>query len=374
MNARMAGMWVGTAWLACAAAFATDADYVEAAAFTQTVSVAFAGSTATVSNGAGAGVAVLQDGASVALTATVAGVEIRLSGAATNASLKLGSSQPVKLVLAGVDLASATNPAIGVWTSNRCFVVLAKGTTNVLADGAVNAAGGAFYGSGPLVFSGPGLLNVSGMKKHAISGAGSVRIRAGEIVVPRAASDAIHAGAFRLDDGTLKLAATGDGIDAGTVRIDGGAVSVLSTSNDTKGIKSDGAMEIHGGLLDLTVRGAASKGLKCADLAVAGGTLLFRLTGGPVLGLATNVTTNGTTVATNVYVDPSYCAAIKCDSNLTVDAGTIVVTHSGLAGKGLSADGDVTINGGTLDLFTSGGTRRRSPTPTRCSTWRRPIA
>ena len=31
------------------------------------------------------------------------------------------------------------------------------------------------------------------------------------------------------------------------------------------------------------------------------------------------------------------------------------MTHSGLAGKGLSADGDVTINGGTLDLFTSGG-------------------
>ena len=31
MNARMTGIWAGTAWLACAAAFATDADYVEAA-------------------------------------------------------------------------------------------------------------------------------------------------------------------------------------------------------------------------------------------------------------------------------------------------------------------------------------------------------
>ena len=355
MNARRTGIWAGTAWLACAAAFATDADYVEATAFTQTVFVAYAGTTATVSNGAGAGVTVLQDGANVALTSTVAGVEVRVSGAATNASLKLGSSQPVKLVLDGVNLLSATNPAIGVWTSNRCFVVLAKGTTNVLADGAVNAAGGAFYGSGPLIFSGPGFLNVSGMKKHGLSGAGAVRIRDGEIVVPRAVSDAIHAGSFRLDNGTLALAPAGDGVDAGTVQINGGAVSVLSTSNDTKGIKSDGAMAINGGLFNLTVRGAASKGLKCTDLTVGGGTLLFRLTCGPVLGLATNVTTNGTTVATNVYVDPSYCTAIKCDSNLTVDAGTIVVTHSGLAGKGLSADGDVTINGGTLDLFTSGG-------------------
>lgn len=355
MNTRMASILAGAVWLGCAAVQAADDDYVEATSFPQTVAIAFAGAAATVSNGAGAGVTCQQDGANLAITSTVAGVEYLVSGMATNASLKIGSSQPLKLTLAGVNLASATNPAIGVWTSNRCFVVLAKGTTNVLADGAVNAAGGAFYGSGPLVFSGPGLLSVSGMKKHGISGAGAVRIRDGEIAVPRAVSDAIHAGSFRLDNGTLALAANGDGIDAGAVRIDGGAVSVLSASNDTKGIKSDGALAFNGGLLDLTVRGAQSKGLKCTDLTVAGGTLLFRLTGGPVLATVTNVTTNGTTVATNVYVDPSYCTAIKCDSNLTVDAGTIVVTHSGMAGKGLSADGDVTINGGTLDLFTSGG-------------------
>ena len=355
MNARMTGIWAGTAWLACAAAFATDADYVEAAAFTQTVAVAFSGSAATVSNGAGAGVSVLQDGANVAITSTVAGVEVRVSGTATPASLKIGSSQPLKLVLNGVDLASATNPAISVWTSNRCFVVLAKGTTNVLADGGVNAAGGAFYGSGPLVFSGPGLLTVSGMKKHGVSGAGSIRIRDGEIAVPRAVSDAIHAGSFRLDNGTLTLAAYGDGVDAGTVQIDGGALTVLSTSNDTKAIKCDGAMTVGGGVLNLAVRGPQGKGIKATDLTVAGGTLLFRLTGAAVLATVTNVTTNGTTVATNVYVDPSYCSAIKCDGNLTVNAGTIAVTHSGTAGKGLSADGDVTINGGTLDLFTSGG-------------------
>lgn len=355
MNTRLAGMVAGMAWLACAGTQAANDDYVEASSFAQTVAVAFAGSSATVSNGAGAGVAVLQDGANVAITSTVAGVEVRVSGTATNASLKIGSSQPLKLVLNGVNLASTTNPAIGVWTSNRCFVVLAKGTTNVLADGSVNAAGGAFYGSGPLVFSGPGLLNVSGMKKHGVSGAGSIRIRDGEYAVPRAVSDAIHAGSFRLDNGTLALAAYGDGVDAGTVQIDGGALSVLSTSNDTKGIKCDGAMTVGGGVVNLAVRGPQAKGIKCTDLTVDGGTLLFRLTGAAVLATVTNVATNGATVTTNVYVDPSYCSAVKCDGNLTVNAGTIAVTHSGTAGKGLSADGDVTINGGTLDLFTSGG-------------------
>ncbi len=356
MKSRWAGIWAGTAGLACAAAFGTDADYVEAAAFTQTVSVTFSGATATVSNGAGAGVAVLRDGANVALTSTVAGVEVRVSGTASPGSLQIGSSQPIQLTLAGVDLASATNPAIGVWTSNRCFVVLAKGTTNVLADGAVNAAGGAFYGSGPLTFSGPGRLAVRGLKKHGIYGAEAIRIRDGEIEVSQAVSDAIHAsGTFRLDNGTLKLAADSDGIDADAVRIDGGALAIASVLNGTRAIHCDGAMTVGGGLMDVAVRGAQGKGISATDLTVDGGTMLFRLTGDAVVATVTNVSTNGATVATNVYGNPSYCSAIKCGSNLTVNAGTIVVTHSGLAGKGLSADGDVTINGGTLDLFTSGG-------------------
>ena len=356
MNMRMAGIWAGTTWLACAAAFAADEDYVETATFTSTVSVAFSGTTATVSNGAGSGVTWSQNGANVAMTSTIAGVEYRVSGTATNASLQIGSSQPLKLTLNGVNLAGATNPAIGVWSGSRCYAVLAKGTTNVLADSGVNAAGGAFYAGGPLIFSGPGYLAVSGLKKHGIYGAEEVRFRDGEIAVPRAATDAIHAsGSFRLDNGTLSLSAASDGIDADNVQIGGGALSILSVSNAACGIHCDGTMTVGGGLIDVAVRGAQSKGITATDLAVDGGTLLFRLTGSAVLEAKSTVTTNGTTVTTNFYVNPSYCTAVKCDSNLTVNAGTLVVTHTGLAGKGLSADGDVTINGGTIDLYTSGG-------------------
>ena len=334
---------------------AAQEDYVEHASFSQAVTVIFDGTAATVSNGAGVGVTFALDGADLAITSTVAGVEFILSGATGGGSFKLSNAHPAKLTLNGLNLASANGPAIQVRSTNRCFVVLAKGATNVLADGSVNADGGALHAGGPLVFSGPGSLTVSGMKKHGISGAGAVRIRGGEIAVPRAVSDGIHAGSFRMDNGTLALAAGGDGIDAGTVRIEGGALSVLSASNDTKGIKCDGAMAINGGLLDLKILGVQSKGIKSADLVVNGGSLLFTLSGGVALTTNTVVTTNGSAVTTNRHVDPSYCAAIKCDSNLTVNGGSLVVTHSGAAGKGLSADGDIAIHGGTLDLFTSGG-------------------
>ena len=343
--------WLGQA----AAALAVNIDYVEHVLFTQTVAVAYEGTTATVSNGAGSGVTMVQDGAYLAFTSTVEGVEFILSGTSTNGAFRMSNAYPAKVTLNGLSLASTNGPAVQLKSTNRCFVVLATGTANGLADGSVNADGGALYGAGPLVFSGPGSLTVSGMKKHAVSGAGWVRIRDGEIVVPRAVSDAIHAGAFQLDNGTLSLKAGGDGIDAGTVEINGGAVTVLSTSNDTKGIKSDGTMTVNGGVLDLNIQGVQSKGIKSTDFVINGGTLMFNLSGGVYLGTNTVITTNGSTVTTNRYIDPSYCAAVKCDSNVTVNAGTITVTHGGIAGKGISADGDITIHGGSLDLFTSGG-------------------
>ena len=360
MNTRLAGMVAGMAGLACAAAQAANDDFVEASSFPQTVAVAFAGSSATVSNGAGAGVTYVQDGANLAFTSAVPGVEFVLSGTSAGGFFKLSNAYPAKLTLNGLTLASTNNPAIQIRATNRCFVVLAKGTTNYLADGATYAdgVGGALYGAGPLVFSGRGSLTVAGKgtSKHGISCAGYVRVRDGDIAVTSAAKDAIHSVSFRMDNGTVAVAATGDGIDAdtGTVEINGGSIRVNSTTADTKGLKCDGLMTINGGLLNLTVAGVQSKGLKSSDMAIHGGSLMFYLSGGVAFTTNTIVTTNGSTVTTNKYLDPSYCTAIKC-SNLTVSAGNIALTHAGLAGKGISTDGDIAINGGTFDLFTSGG-------------------
>lgn len=355
----LTGLWV---WQTGTEAPAVNADYVEHAAFTQAVAVAYDGSTATVSNGAGAGVTYVQNGANLAFTSTVAGVEFILSGASAGGYFKLSNAYPAKLTLNGLALASTNNPAIQIRSTNRCFVVLGTGTTNALADGTTYADGvsGALYAAGPLVFSGLGRLTVAGRgtAKHGIYGNAYIRVRDGDLAVTGAAKDGIHAVQyFRMDNGTVAVAATGDGIDgdAGYVEINGGEIRVSSTAADTKGVKCDGNLTINGGALSLNVAGVQSKGLKGAGLTINGGTLVAHLSGGPYLATNTVVTTNGSTVTTNVYVDPSYCTGIKCDSNLTINAGGIVVTHTGLAGKGLSADGDITINGGTFDLFTSGG-------------------
>lgn len=336
-------------------------DFVEGMAFTQAVAVVYSGASATVSNGAGTGVTYVQDGANLAFTSTVSGVQFILSGASAGGFFKLANAFPAKVVLNGVNLASTNNPAVQVHSTNRCFIVLAKGTTNLLADGStyLDNVSGALYGAGPLVFSGSGSLTVAGRHaaKHGIAAAGYIRVRGGDLAVTRAAKDGIHAVSFRMDNGTVAVAATGDGIDAdtGTVEIHGGAIRIQSVTADTKGIKCDGTMTINGGALNLNIAGMQSKGLKSTHMAINGGTAMFHLSGGVYLEPKTLVKTNGSVVTTNAYIDPSYCTAIKCDSNLVVNAGDIVITHTGMAGKGISTDGDITIQGGNFDLFTSGG-------------------
>jgi len=332
------------------AARAADRDYVEDTDFTKTVTITFNGTDAMIVNGAGVGVAYGANGASIAITSGVAGVEYVLSGTAADGYVTIESTHDVKLTLNGVNLTSTTGPAVSIVSGSRCFVVMADGTTSTLADGTTytRTGSGALWGTGPLILSGRGSMTVAGRKGDAIHSATYIRMLGGDVVVPSAVKDGLHANTFfQMDNGSLAVAASGDGIDAddgGHVEINGGAIAIQSTVDDTKGIKCGGTLAVNGGSVCMTVNGVQSKGLKSGgNMAVNGGTLEFNLAGAMVLE----------TVGT--YVDPSYCTAMKCDADITIAAGSITITHTGTAGKGISADGSIVITGGTLDIVTTGG-------------------
>lgn len=351
---RLAGALAGALLFPALGLAAVDRDVLEDSDFDKTVTIAFNGASATVTGADSAGVTVTPGtGAAVAIASTVPGVQYVLSGASGAGHLQVTSTNRCKVVLDGVSLASSDGPALSVLTSERTFLVLADGKTNTLADAATYArtGKGTVHTGGKLLVSGSGAAKVSSLGGHGVYADKDLRVLAGTIEVTAAAKDAIHPkNAFVLEGGSLVLSATGDGVDAGAgITLNGGRIAFSSTVADTKALKTDGTCTINGGLVTATIAGDQSKAVSAATgVVVTGGTLLLDLSGNVVLEAAT--TTGGT-----AYTDPSYCTAIKCDADVAISGGHIVITHTGTAGKGISAGGNVTISDGFVDATIAGG-------------------
>ena len=332
-----------------------DRDRIEDADFTKTVTIVFDGSSATVSGADAAGVTVTRGATDsrVAIASSVSGIQYVLSGASPAGYLQLSSANRAKIVLDGVSLASPDGPALSVLGSERTFLVLPEGKTNTLADSATysRTGKGTVHTGGKLLVSGPGSLSIASLGGHGINSDKDLRVLGGHLAVTAAAKDALHPkNAFRLDAGSLDLAATGDGIDAAeSISLAGGRVSFVSSVADVKALKTDGAFTMSGGTVTATLSGDQSKAVSAATgVSISGGALFLDLSGGVVLESVT--ATDGST-----YSDPSYCTAIKCDGDVSISGGHLVVTHSGTAGKGVSAGGAVSISDGVLDFSLGGG-------------------
>ena len=333
-------------------AFAYDEDFVNTAAFSRNVSVAFSGTSATVVNLAGAGVTCTQSGAVLIFSNSLEQVSFTLSGTTTAGAFKLYSDHAFKLVLNGVTLTSSVGPAINIQSKKRGYIVLPTGTTSTLKDATtyvtqynatngVEDAKGVMFSEGQLIFSGDGVLSVNGVctDKNGIASDQYVRLLGGDIRVSMTKkSDGIHPkDGFRMDGGKLAIALTlkGDGIDA----------------------DDDGSIAINGGELALALAKDDSKGIKC-------GTNTFTITGGAVNVSSTNATCNALSGGGDMILDGGFvnvalsgadCRAVKSDHSITINGGSVSATLSGAQSKAIKTDGDVIFNGGTVNFSLLGG-------------------
>lgn len=329
---------------------ANDDDFIENSNFTSVVSITYDGTTASVNNNV-AGITVSQtDGAHVVIHSTVGSVEYVLKGSTTNGSLKVYSENKFKLSLAGVSILNPKGAAINIQSSKRAFIVCADGTTNTLSDGSsyTSVTSGedmkaCLFSEGQLVFSGSGLLTVTGNYKHAIASDEYVRMRSGcNITVTSAVKDGIHTNeSVIIGGGILDISSAGDAIqcEKGGITISGGFVKVSTTEDKAHGLKSCLDVNMSGGALQAQVSGAASKGISCdGNLTILGGKI--------------TVFTSQTALYENN--DLSSCAGIKCDGNMMVSGGEIALQSTGGAGKGINCDGSITITNGTVKVITTG--------------------
>ena len=283
-------------------------------------------------------------------------VDYVLQGMSGDGYFKLYGLKKYNLYLNGVDLTCTTGAAINSQCGKRGRVYVVDGTVNRLTDSASYSAvagedeKGAFFSEGQLIFEGGnGELIVNGNYKHAICSDDYIEVRGGNIVVEKAANDAIHANdSVIVLGGSMELNAGGDGIDCdGTVRLSGGTLKITAPSDDVKGIKSAGNIIINGSDVEVNVAGSASKGIKSRGvISIESGNVNVAATGNTIL----------------LDGEPSYATCIKCDSTLSIAGGSVTLVATGIAGRGISADVDVDVMGGALNIECSGNSKIYDPT------------
>ncbi len=331
---------------------------------TDTLYITYNGSAATVTPQNVEGITTQTDGAAVTITNTNTDREMCfvLSGESTTGSFTYNGDYKACIRLAGVSLKSTNGAAIDIKCGKRIALELLDGTDNYLEDTPQSLGQkAALYCKGHLEVSKGGKLTVKGNNTHAIKTKEYMLVKGstGNISITGAEGDGIHAGQyFKMNGGAIDIAGVkGDGIQAeatqegdeldGQVILRGGTINTTITGRDVSAIKSDSLMSISGSSLTLNTTGDGDKALRSkADMSISGGEI--------------NIKQSGKYIVENN--DPGYVVAIKAKGNLDISGGTINIENTAEAGKGISADGNITTSQDTSSLaidikaYGSGGT------------------
>ena len=309
------------------------------------VSIAYNGSSATVTVAGNVAqyVSPTISGAHVSIsqsnTDAVDGDEItyQLSGTTTDGEFALDGSYKCTVSLAGVTLTNPSGAAITVTNSKRIQLSAKNGTTNTLTDCASGSQKACIYSKGQLQLQGNGVLNVVGNYKHGIKSASYISIKNLTLNITSTVSDGINCEEyFLMKSGTVTISGVGDdGIQCDL----GGTTSTGETTDHED--EDTGNIYIEGGTLNVTATATAAKAVKSeGDICVSGGTITCTTSGGGEWDSDDKKT--------------KAAACLSADGNMTISGGTLSLTSTGAGGKGISVDGTLTTTDGTVTIKTSG--------------------
>ena len=279
------------------------------------------------------------DGAHVTLTQsdevgedTCGEISYLLSGCSSNGSLTLKGAYKSTVELHGLELTNPGGAAIDIQNGKRIEMSVKSGTVNSLTDGSGGDWKGCVVCKGHLELKGKGVLSVSGNTAHAIQAKEYVEMKNCTVNVLSAVKDGINCNQyFLMESGLLNIGGVGDD-----------AVQVSFKDDEDREAEDTGSITIAGGTINATVTAAGSKGLKAdGDITVTGGDITVAVSGGGVWDSAKSKT------------KASSC--MSADGAMTVSGGVMKLTATGGGGKGISCDGNLTIEDGEITVNTSGG-------------------
>ena len=286
-----------------------------------------------------------------ALTIDEAGT-YTVSGACADGSIKIKKGTAgVTLILNGLDLTSSATAPITCGKSSEVTILAADGTENTLTDSAQNNDGEypentdaenaviKCKDGSTVTLCGAGSLTVNANGKNGIKSGGatdeagkaSLTIEELSLTINAAVNDAINAEqTLHIPSGTLTIAAADDAIHADyelNVGADGTDGPSITITGCCEGLEA-ATLNIFSGNIDIT---ATDDCLNAANSDLSGYDFTMNISGGTIRAY----TSGGDGFDSN--------------GDLTISGGTVVVwTASAADNQPLDADGTITITGGTV--------------------------
>ena len=277
----------------------------------------------------------VSDGQDVSITS--AGVYV-LTGTANNVTVTVdaGDDDKVQIVLSGASITNSSRPAIYVKNADKVFVTTVEGTANSLsvtgsftADGDTNTDA-VIFSKDDLVLNGLGTLEISSAD-NGISCKDDLKITGGTINIT-STSDAIEANdSIAIADGAVTISTRKDGLHAendednsvGWIYICGGTLNITASSD---GIQGTTVVQIDGG--HITISG--SEGIEATYVQINGGNISI--------------------TASDDGINASYKSSYSTPT-AEFNGGYIYISMGQGDTDGVDANGNLYINGGTLDIY-----------------------
>ncbi len=255
-----------------------------------------------------------------------------LGGTSADGSFTLNGSYKASIELQGLSLTSTLGSPLDIQDGKRISLSIKKGTTNTLTDASGGTQKGCIVSKGHLELKGKGTLNVYGNTAHGIYSKEYVELKNATVNILSAVKDGLNCNQyFAMESGELNVSGTGD---------DGIQVSYKDSTD--REAEDTGGITISGGTLNVATTATAAKGMKAeGNINITGGAITVSTSGG------------GKWDEDNAKTKAASC--ISSDGNVQIDGGTLQLSSSGSGGKGINCDGEFIANGGNITITTTGG-------------------
>ena len=295
-----------------------------------------------------------------------------------NGSVKVNTTDNVKLILNNVNITSNDGPAIYIEKADDVIIYLKDGTSNTLEDSSTYSStytdiDGVIFSTSDLTFDGTGSLMVKANYLDGIVSKDDLKIKSGNYEITSTDDGIRGKDSVYILDGTFDITAGGDAIkstndtdsDKGFILIGNGTFNINA---DLDGIDAQTKLLIKDDIFDIATGGGSdnasikdnwgmwgrnpyqtsvstsgdsAKGIKSGDnLVTQGGTFNFNTSDDSIHSNNYVGITNG-----NINIS-SGDDGIHADTKLIIESGNINITKSY---EGIES-AEITINGGNIDV------------------------